>query len=187
MAARTLILVRHGQYHLQDEHARHGRLTPLGERQAKRLAKRLSHYTFNALHTSTAPRALETAAFVAKHHRGVSHTRSPLLLEGVPSVLPGMSPEQRARVPAHRARMEKAFARYFRPTRGKDRTELLIFHGNILRYLLRCALGDVRQKWSRFAVMHCSISIVQIEGDGSTRILALNDVGHLPRSMQTFA
>jgi len=186
MPSRTLILVRHGQYHLARDHERYGQLTPIGKRQAKHLAKRLAHYPIDTLHASTAPRAIETATLIGAQLRGVPQRRSALLLEGIPTALKGLSREARRSAPEHRARMERAFARYFRPTRGKDRIEVVVFHGNILRYLMRRAMGDSAHKWSRLEVMHCGISIVDVRGDGATRILALNDVGHLPFSMQTF-
>ncbi|HMI90032.1 MAG TPA: histidine phosphatase family protein [Polyangiales bacterium] len=186
MAVRTLLLIRHGQYHLEQEHDRYGQLTPLGQRQTKRLARRLAQYPIDVLHSSTAPRALETVELIGRHLPEVPRRRTPLLLEGLPGVLKGMTKEQRGRVPLHRARMDRAFARYFRPTRGRDRFEVLICHGNIIRYLLRKALGDSIDKWSRSETTHCGMSIVLIEADGSTRISAVNDVGHLPRKMQTF-
>jgi serine/threonine-protein phosphatase PGAM5 len=187
MGNRTLILIRHGQYHQHPKHSEYGRLTAVGVRQALRLAKRLVEYRINALHTSPMPRALETAALIRKQLPGVPNTCSRLLLEGIPTRIKGLTREQRQRVPAQRARMDTAFARYFRPTLGKDRIELLVCHGNILRYLLRRAIDDPPHKWWRSDVMHCSLSAVVIRPDGTARILAFNDVGHLPRSLQEFA
>lgn len=186
MGTRTLILVRHGQYHLDGEHARYGRLTALGERQSKRLAKRLAGYPIDAVHTSTAPRAIETAAFVLQQLRTLAPKSTPALLEGFPTVFEGISREQRLKVAGHRTRMERAFKRYFRATRGRDRTELLVCHGNIIRFFVRRALGDSPHKWSHAAIMHCGISIVVVSAKGA-RIYALNDVGHLPHAMQTFS
>jgi serine/threonine-protein phosphatase PGAM5 len=185
-AIRTLLLIRHGQYHLDPMHDRYGRLTPLGERQSKRLAQRLAPYPIDLLVSSTAPRALETIELIGQQLPSVARRRTPLLLEGLPGVLKGMTKEQRGRVPLHRARMDRAFARYFRPTRGQNRIEVLVCHGNIIRYLLRKAIGDRTDKWSRFETLHCGITMVSIEASGFTRIAGVNDVGHLPRKMQTY-
>lgn len=187
MAIRTLLLIRHGQYHLAQEHRRYGQLTALGQRQARRLAARLAQYPIDVLHSSTAPRALETAALIGARLHDVPHRSSQLLLEGLPTVLPGFNAEQRSRVPLHRARMDRAFLRYFRPTRGKDRIEALICHGNIIRYLLRKALGDPAHKWMLSETTHCGVSVVVIRADGTIRLVGVNDVGHLPRAMQTFS
>ena len=187
MALRILLLIRHGQYHLDREHRRYGQLTGLGQRQARRVGTRLAQYTIDALHCSTAPRALQTAELIASRLSGVPRKPSRLLLEGLPTVLPGFSAEQRGRVPLHRARMDRAFARYFRPARGRDRIEALICHGNIIRYLLRKALDDSAHKWVRSETSHCGISAVVISPDGTIRIGSINDVGHLPRTMQTFS
>ena len=185
-ATRTLLLIRHGQYHLDQAHDRHGRLTPLGERQSRRLAQRLASYPVDLLVSSTAPRALETSEWIGQRLPSVTRRRTPLLLEGLPGVLKGMTKEQRGRVPLHRARMDRAFARYFRPTRGRSRIEVLVCHGNIIRYLMRKAIGDRPDKWSRFEIMHCGITVISIEAGGVTRIAGVNDVGHLPRKMQTY-
>lgn len=188
MGDRTLILVRHGQYHLDLDHPRHGRLTPLGERQSKCVGKRLAGYNFDAVHSSTAPRAVETATLIAEQlARRTPIKRSSLLLEGIPTPFEGISRQQRTRIPRDRARMERAFERYFRPTRGKDRVELLVCHGNISRFLLRRALNDAPGKWWQAAVMHCGLCIIVIRGSGAARVYALNDAGHLPRTMQTFS
>jgi broad specificity phosphatase PhoE len=186
MAVRTILLIRHGQYHLDQEHPRYGLLTPLGQRQGRLLARRLALCSLDAVHSSTAPRAIETAQQIRQQLRAVPHRATRLLLEGLPTAQPGFTAEQRGRVPAHRARMDRVFIRYFRPTRGRDRVEALICHGNIIRYLLRKALGDSAYKWTRFEASHCGISSVVIVADGTIRIAGVNDVGHLSRKLQTF-
>lgn len=186
MAERTLILVRHGQFFNHPEHRAFGRLTPLGRRQARRLGKRLRDYPVTRLMSSTAPRAVDTATIIAELLDDMPFRRSPLLLEGIPTVFEGITRAQRARVPTHRARMEKAFDRFFRGTRGANKCDVLVCHGNLIRYLLRRAIGDAPHRWLSAAVMNCGLSNVLIKSDGTKRILALNDVGHLPRKMQTF-
>ena len=98
---------------------------------------------------------------------------------------PGLTAEHRANMSRTRKRIDTAFARYFQPTRGADRCEVLVCHGNITRYLLRVALGDPPSRWWRYWPLHCSLSIVVVPSDGPTRIVSINDVGHLPRRLQT--
>lgn len=98
---------------------------------------------------------------------------------------PGTTREQREKMSSTRKRVDRAFARYFRPTSGSDRTELVVAHGNVIRYWLRIAIGDPPSRWWRFWPMNCGLSIVVILADGPTRIQCINDVGHLPLRMQT--
>jgi serine/threonine-protein phosphatase PGAM5 len=185
MADRILLLLRHGQYVTDEEHSEYGYLTALGERQATRTARRLAEYPIDAVYSSTMPRAIQTTELVAKGLRRIPKKRVSALREGIPTPFPGITRDQRSRMSETRKRMERVYARFFRPTRGRDRFELLVCHGNLIRYLTRRAMGDAPGRWWKVAVMNCGLSIVVIRADGATRLFALNDVGHLPRAMQT--
>lgn len=185
MADRILLLVRHGQYHSDEAHASHGRLTPLGVRQTHRIARRLADHAIDAVYSSSMPRATETARVIGRSLR-LEPRPSHLLREGTPMPYPLITREQRVGMADARARMERAFARYVRPTRGAERHDLLVCHGNVIRYLIRRAMGDAPSRWWQGMVMNCGLSIVVIRPDGVARLLAFNDVGHLPRRMQTF-
>jgi len=185
MADRILIFVRHGEYHLDDEHPEYGALTPLGSRQARRVAKRLAAYPVAALHSSSMPRALETAAFIRSALGRISCRSTHLLREGIPLPYPGITAGQRTRMARSRQRMERAFARYFRPTRGADRYEVLVCHGNVIRYFIRRALRDDPGLWWRYFPVHCALTIFVVPKTGKVGIRAVNDVGHLPLRMQT--
>jgi serine/threonine-protein phosphatase PGAM5 len=185
MGTRTLILVRHGQYEADEAHVGYGKLTPLGVRQARRTAKRIQGYPIRSIYSSTMPRAVETAKLIRKNLGRVPLRFSHLLREGIPMPAPGTTGEQRSRMRQTRKRVDRAFARYFQPTRGADRYELIVAHGNVIRYWLRVAIGDSPTRWWRFWPMNCGLSIVVIPADGPTRIQSINDVGHLPLRMQT--
>jgi serine/threonine-protein phosphatase PGAM5 len=187
MGTRTLILVRHGQYYGDEGHARYGKLTPVGREQARRTAKRLAEYPVDVVHVSTMPRAIETARFVRQRVGKVPVKPSHLLREGIPMWAPGLTAEHRANMSRTRKRIDRAFTRYFRPTHGPDRCEVLVCHGNIARYLLRVAIGDPPSRWWRYWPLHCSLSIVVVPQDAPTRIVSINDVGHLPKKLQTVA
>jgi broad specificity phosphatase PhoE len=131
------------------------------------------------------PRAIETARLIRKRLGKVPFRFSHLLREGVPVPVPGSTRAQRDLMPQVRKRMDRAFARYFVPTRGRDRCELIVAHGNIIRYLLRLAIDDPPSRWWRLWPMNCGLSIVIIPDDGPRRIQSINDVGHLPLRMQT--
>ncbi len=185
VANRILLLVRHGQFVREDDLPGFGSLTGLGKRQAQRIAKRLAAYPIDRVYASTATRALETADIIGTKI-DAPLARSRLLLEGVPTQPQGIDRVPRNKLAEDRARMERAFERFFRPTRGRDRRELLVCHGNIIRYLIRLAIGDDPSNWWRSDINHCGMSTVVIFPDGSGRVLGINDTGHLPPTLQTF-
>ena len=82
MATTRLLLVRHGQTELSHSDAFCGSteaaLTVLGQEQARRLAKRLSHESINALYCSPQGRAQETAKPIASMLNLEIQTREPL-------------------------------------------------------------------------------------------------------------
>jgi serine/threonine-protein phosphatase PGAM5 len=185
MGTRMLILVRHGQYYGDETHSRYGALTSVGREQARRTARRLADFPVDVVHVSTMPRAIETARLI-RHRRGRVPVRpSHLLREGIPMWAPGLTSQHRANMIRTRKRIDRAFAKYFRPTRGPDRCEVLVCHGNITRYLLRLAIGDPPSRWWRYWPLHCSLSMVLVPPDRTNRIVCINDVGHLPRRLQT--
>jgi serine/threonine-protein phosphatase PGAM5 len=185
LGERLLLLVRHAQYHSNADHESYGSLTLLGKRQAARTAKRLGDYSIHSVTSSTSPRALETTELFCSALGKPRFSRTPLLVEGIPWPFLGISPDQMSGMAEDRARMDEAFARYFRPSR-QDRCELFVCHGNIIRYLLRRALDDDASRWSSLQILNCSLSIVCIRRDGARKLLAFNDAGHLPRKMQTY-
>jgi broad specificity phosphatase PhoE len=87
MGIKTLYLVRHGQYHTEKGAAKHGKLTALGRRQAKRAGKRLASIDLHVMHHSDMVRAAETAQIIASALGTVIPIRSSQLLrEGVPTL-----------------------------------------------------------------------------------------------------
>lgn len=189
MGTRVLYLVRHGQYFTEEDSPKYGRLTPLGRRQAKRLGKRLALIEFDVLHHSDMPRAVETAEIIANAlPPGVAVRSSRLLREGIPSAPVRWLPDHtRADARQARARMDAAFARYFKRCRSGERHELLVAHGNIIRYLVRRAMCDPVEKWSEMNITQCGLTVLAM-GPKSSRamLMSFNDVGHLPPNMRTF-
>ncbi|MEM6990367.1 MAG: histidine phosphatase family protein [Myxococcota bacterium] len=181
MAQRIVYLVRHGQYVLDREHARAGQLTTLGRRQARRVASRLMEYPIDRIHHSDMPRAIETAELVGARLPGAARHQTRILREGNPGVA---GKRRRARELATRERMDGVVERYFRPCRGRDRHELLVCHGNLIRYLLLRALAVPAGGWMRIDTVHCGLSIVRVL-PSHTRVRAINDIGHLPPRMRT--
>jgi serine/threonine-protein phosphatase PGAM5 len=187
---RTLYLVRHGAYEERDttdeDTGRH--LVPLGREQAKRVGARLAALPvrFDALHASTMSRARETAAIIApalhldpRPARDLRECTPPSRSE---NVMRDLAPGE---ADSCGARIDRAFARFFRPSPDRDSAEVLVCHGNVIRWIVCRALGVDPAAWLGMAVIHTGITIVQVRPDGSMKLVCFNDAGHLPPAMQT--
>jgi serine/threonine-protein phosphatase PGAM5 len=183
MATRYLHLIRHGQYEQEGDRSRE-RLTPLGVEQAQLTAERLRLLPITAIHCSSLPRAVETAEIIAQAFPGIPLHKTRYLRECVPCIPQNVS-QYTLKIPAerlaeYREQAECAFGRYFRRTRGADRHELLICHGNIIRYFVCRVLGAPPQAWLNMDSDTCGISLVKIGSDGTMWLISYNDTGHLP-------
>jgi serine/threonine-protein phosphatase PGAM5 len=188
MGTRILYLVRHGHYHTESDTAKYGTLTALGRRQAKRVGRRLASVDLHVMHHSDMLRAAETAEIIASElDTAIPIKSSKLLREGVPTApCPWLPTLTRAEARQHRARMDAAYDRYFRPQRSGQRDEVLVAHANIIRYFISRALGDSVVKWARIALMQGSLTVMAVDPFGRAMLMSFNDVGHLPRKMHTF-
>ncbi len=179
---RTLVLLRHGQY---DESS----LTPLGRRQAEHAARRIARLPITAIHCSTMTRAIETAEIAAKRLRGLAPRRARLLRECLPSTPPSLL-KRGLTIPASvrraaSAQVDGAYRRFFKRATGGAKCDLIVCHGNVIRYLVFRALGQRGEGWWNFGTSHCGITVVRILHDGRIKVDAYNDTGHLPRGMVT--
>jgi serine/threonine-protein phosphatase PGAM5 len=193
LAARTIVLVRHGNYAPDpNADARLGPgLSPLGVAQAHLLGARLATMQprFDALYASPLQRARDTAAIIGTDFPGRQFKVIDDLAECTPpsrqpGIMAGVGSEESA---ACKAQLERIYAEYFRPATGKDRTELFVCHGNVIRYLVTRALGVDTAAWPAMSVGHASITRIRIEANGSIKVISVGDVGHLPPNMLTGA
>jgi serine/threonine-protein phosphatase PGAM5 len=196
MATRTLYLVRHGAYHhveidssdgyrlMTQAHEYDGGLTDDGRRQAAYTAHRVCHLDITTIHSSSLPRALETARIIAAELPAIPFRTTRILWETIPCVPPRLAdhvadfhPDDLALGPAHAAR---AFERYFKCTRGTDKHDLIVCHGNLIRYFVCWALGVEVDAWIKMHPRYCGISEVIIKSNGRLNLMSYNDTGHLP-------
>jgi serine/threonine-protein phosphatase PGAM5 len=182
---RVLHLVRHGQYVSEPEQ----RLTDLGRAQAELVAARLAPRPIAAIHASTAPRALETARTLAVRFPGLALQRRKMLVECIPAGPRRPLPSPLADRPLARwsrdlRQLQSVCDRYLKPTRGAEREEVLVFHGNLIRALVCCALRLPIGAWFDMWVDHASVTTLRI-GRKRAVLTGLNDVGHLPPAMVT--
>lgn len=183
MGTREVLLVRHGQY---DNEGR-GWLTPLGREQAEQTGKWLFEHLgtrrVSGLWSSTLPRARETADIVAKHISRGPVKRASVLREGMYSKVKGYE------VPASereedRQRADVAYERFFKTTRV-DRYEIIVCHGNLIRYLVCKAMEISTLRWTRMNSNHCALTRILIRDTGAVRVVSYNETGHLPTRLIT--
>lgn len=192
-AARTIFLVRHGNYvpdPAADEKLGPG-LSPIGVAQARLAGGRIPGMAvhFDALYSSPMQRALDTAAAISETFPGRKFTIIDDLAECTPptrrtEITAKEKPEDLARC---KAQLDRLFANYFKPASGTERSELFVCHGNVIRYLVTRALGVDTEAWLEMSVGQASITRIRVEADGRFKVISVGDVGHLPTTLLTGA
>ncbi|MCJ7625601.1 MAG: histidine phosphatase family protein [Anaerolineaceae bacterium] len=192
MPMKTIYLVRHGQYDPEGEaeDGLGGGLSLAGMTQAKLTAKRLSVYPITTMHSSSLTRAVQTAKIIAEEHPNLLVKESDILWELTPPVpylimkyVKEISSEKMA---AEERKAEKAFQTYFKPAEGEnDEYEIIVCHGNIIRYFICRVLKVSVLAWLNFETYNCSINSVEIDEFGNMKLLSYNESGHLPEELKT--
>lgn len=187
---RYVYLIRHGDYARDsvDDDRVQGALTPLGHEQARLLAARLKALPvrFSALVSSDFLRAMQSADDIGRV-LGMAPQRDSLLHEcGFRSYRTDFRRTTEAEVAACDSNGVHAWARYFVPSRGGDAHVLLVCHGNVIRWLVCRAIGADPQRWAAMEIANGSLTIVAVRPDGTTRLVAYSDTGHLPLAKQTW-
>jgi broad specificity phosphatase PhoE len=77
-----------------------------------------------------------------------------------------------------------AFSKYLGPTPEVDKTEIIVSHGNLIRYMAGRVLGSP-ESWLRMRTFNCGITEIAIESDGRLWLVSYNDVGRLPAEFVT--
>ncbi|MEO7794961.1 MAG: alkaline phosphatase family protein, partial [Thermoanaerobaculia bacterium] len=195
---RTLYLVRHGAYDIEDprDEAVGRGLLPLGVAQARLVGDRLRGlpFTFDAIFASPLTRARETAEGIAVELRGVGPSAPAIAID--PDLAECTPPTRRADIMAQEkledlaacsAQLERLAARLFAPPAAGsvDRRELVVAHGNVIRWLVTRALAVDPAAWLGMSIGHASITVLAIDGKGVVRVIAVGDVGHLSPGLQT--
>jgi len=200
-ATRYLILIRHGQYHLEHDDDADRKLTELGRKQLQLTGHRLKEIScqlnmkYDKIFVSTMTRALESADIIAG------------LLPDVPRELPGdallregspyppeppnwdvvKSRERTAKKLqsyfVDGPRIESAFRKYFHRAaydQKEDSTEIIVCHANVIRYFVMRALQLPPEAWLRISLRNGSITLLAISPRGKVSLRSLGDAGHMP-------
>lgn len=198
MTIRTIYLIRHGHYNTKlngSSDQKIGSLTGKGKQQASFVADCFLHRPIKTLYSSSLPRAKETASIIAEKLHQEVHT-SDLLQELIPS-LPSIlkSPTialmhvslqlSHNTIEDHQSRSYKAFETFFNPPKKDEDSysDLIVCHGNIIRYFL-CKILDINvDNWIKFDINHCGITCVTIEDNGNMKLISHNETKHLPNDL----
>lgn len=187
-----IILLRHGQY-LPESEKQVERLTTLGRKQARLAGKRLSEYEIHHIIHSSMPRAIETTRLVLEK---INFTRPVYASDLLRECIPGFSKEvqKRTGVSDHKrfkkdkAQLDLAFLNFFLNKKYKNKTLLLVCHGNVIRYLVCKALGIDTNKWTNMDIQQCGITIIEFNKKKNIlELISHNDVGHIKISDRTFS
>ena len=174
---RTLVLVRHGEYRGEE-------LTTLGRRQAAHTARRIGQLPITGIHCSTMTRAIETARILASGKRRWRLVRTHLLRECIPSLPPRLlrstTTLTAGMIQRGKDQAERAYRRYFMGPVRRNTCEVLVCHGNLIRYLVCRALGLRDRAWWSLGTSHCGVTVIRIPSEGPMILDAYNDTGHLP-------
>jgi serine/threonine-protein phosphatase PGAM5 len=192
MGKRTLYLVRHGQYRLHERDA--GGLTHKGETQARMTGKAIAHLPFTKVISSPVLRAVQTADIITESLGSTERYEDELLRECIPSIplryaayFAGTHPElTESRINDCADKLSIAFEGYFRRNLADhDVHELLVCHGNVIRYFVARVLQTDSDGWSNMIIHNCGITRVLIDSDGQLFLISHNDIGHLPEDLRT--
>uniref|UniRef100_T1J2W9 Serine/threonine-protein phosphatase PGAM5, mitochondrial n=1 Tax=Strigamia maritima TaxID=126957 RepID=T1J2W9_STRMM len=185
IAKRNIFLIRHGHYKRSN-----GQLSEAGKMQALLTAERLNKlgYWYNTtVFTSTMIRAKQTTQLIQMVIPRLKIKEIDKISEGCPC-LPDPLPGHK--IESDGERIEKAFTKYFHRAdhrQTKDSYELVVIHGNVIRYFVCRALQFTPDAWTRFTLNNCSITWLVIHPNGRVELKAMGDAEHLPPELITTA
>ena len=192
-ATRTIVLVRHGNYVADpaiDERIGPP-LSPLGVAQAHLAGAALRQLPvqFDHLYASPMQRARDTAAVIAGDFPGRTFEVLDDMAECTPPTrrIEVTKDEKPADLVACSERLDRLFARIFKPAMAGDQADMLVCHGNVIRYMVTRALGVDTAAWLEMSVGHASFTTIRVTADGRFKVIAVGDVGHVPANLRTGA
>lgn len=158
------------------------------------------------IYVSDMTRAKETANLIAKQfHESdnmVVQEPDPLLNEALPAPMVPIRPDilgATKEIDEHHDRIEEAFQKYFyRDDEGDDEDdddehaesddfEIVVCHGNVIRYFFCRALQLPPEAWLRLCTFNCSITYLVIRPNGMVSARMMGDIGHLDYDESTFS
>jgi serine/threonine-protein phosphatase PGAM5 len=189
---RTIILIRHGEYEHDedcDEDVGCG-LVVLGRQQARLTGDRLKAMpiAFTSIQASAMTRARQTGEIIAERFPGLDLALQRDIRECTPStwredIMADLEPGEAAECEAN---LEAAWQRIFVPASDANEYDIVVCHGNVIRWFATKVLEVDPMAWLGMSVANCSLTVVQVRADGSKKLIAFADSGHIPYSMTTY-
>ena len=188
---RTIVLIRHGEYAHGDESPDEGQLVTLGRQQSRLVAARLDAWPieFDSIQASTMNRARETGEIIAEWFPRLELTlhddiRECTMATRRQDIMDDLEPGEAEDC---ERTLEGAFERIFvPPTKGRDEFDIVVCHGNIIRWVVTKVLEVDTEAWLQMSIANCSITVVQVRTDGSMKLIAFADSGHIPYEMTSY-
>ncbi len=200
MHERIITLIRHGQPLAGTDHDDPD-LSAVGQQQASLTGEALKSAPPGKIYFSPLLRARRTAQLIAAHHPHAQPVPLDTLKECVPTIPPLFSTffqstqKSDAAAAACRERLDAASAEIFQPATDARAHDLVVCHGNVIRYLVCHALNLDPHAWVLLTVAHCGICQIAVaprflqalaDTDTPLRILlCLNETRHLPADLHT--
>lgn len=186
-------LVRHGIYDLDttvtDDRVGNA-LNAMGHEQARLTGERLAGLglKFDRLISSEFLRAAQTADDMGKAMK-MTPTRDGVLNEctSTNSNARLMAREKPADIASCDSARTVMWERYFKPTPDRDTYDVLVCHGNVIRWAQVRAYGADLKNWISLDCGNASLTIISVRPDGTIRPVMYSDVGHLPVEKQTWS
>lgn len=188
---RTIYLIRHGEYDIEDESDPFvGKsLVPLGVAQARLVGARLRGMPvdFTSLSSSTMTRARQTAQVIGEEFPELELRSSVRISECTPPTWRKdvMEDETVEDLAACAKQLEEAFPIYFAPSPEADRHDIVVCHGNVIRYFVTKVLKVDTEAWLGMSIANCSLTVITVKADGSMKLLSFSDSGHIPANLLT--
>jgi serine/threonine-protein phosphatase PGAM5 len=189
---RTIFLIRHGEYEHDDacdEDTGCG-LVALGRQQARLVSDRLKAMpvAFTSIQASAMTRARQTGAIIAERFADLELTLHRDIRECTPTtrrqdIMDDLAPGEAADCEAN---LQAAWERIFVPAVAANAYDIVVCHGNVIRWFVTRILDVDPAAWLGMSIANCSLTVVQVRADGSTKLIAFADSGHLPYSMTTY-
>ena len=189
---RTIILIRHGEYEHDedcDEDVDCG-LVVLGRQQARLAGDRLKAMpiAFTSIQASAMTRARQTGEIIAERFPGLELVLHRDIRECTPStwrkdIMADLEPGEAAECEAN---LEAAWQRIFVPASDANEYDIVVCHGNVIRWFATRVLEVDPLAWLGMSIADCSLTVVQVRMDGSKKLIAFADSGHIPYSMTTY-
>lgn len=189
---RTVILIRHGEYEHDsecDEDIGCGLVT-LGRQQARLAGDRLTAMPveFTSIQASAMTRARQTGEIITERFPDLKLVLHRDIRECIPTtrrqdIMAELEPGEAADCEAN---LEAAWQRIFVPAEGANEYDIVVCHGNVIRWVVTRVLDVDPEAWLGMSIANCSMTVVQIRADGSKKLVSFADSGHLPYSMTTY-